>query len=66
MHKRELAYLKEASQVKGHALIPLSMYLVKGRVKVKVAIAKGKKAHDKREAIKERDVKRQIAREYKT
>lgn len=65
MHKREISYLKEASQVKGLTLIPLSMYLSKGKVKIKVAVAKGKKLHDKREAIKERDVKRQIAREYK-
>lgn len=65
MHKREIAHLKEASHIKGLTLIPLSMYLVKGRVKVRLAIARGKKAHDKREAIKERDVKRQIARKYK-
>lgn len=65
MHKREIQQLKEASQIKGMALIPLSMYLVKGRVKVKVAVARGKKSHDKRDAIKERDVQRQIARHYK-
>lgn len=65
MHKREIAALKKASLEKGFTLIPLSVYLVKGRAKIKVAIAKGKKAHDKREAIKERDEKRNIQRLYK-
>lgn len=65
MHKREIAELKKASQEKGFTLIPLSVYLVKGRAKIKIAIAKGKKSHDKRDAIKERDEKRNIQRLYK-
>lgn len=65
MHKREIAHIENSIQLKGFAIIPLSFYLSKGRVKVKIAICKGKKAHDKREATKERDVKREIAREYK-
>lgn len=65
MHKREIAELKKASQEKGFTLIPLSVYLVKGRAKIKIAIAKGKKSHDKRSAIKERDEKRNIQRLYK-
>lgn len=65
MHKREIAELKKASQEKGFTLIPLNVYLVKGRAKIKIAIAKGKKAHDKRDAIKERDEKRNIQRLYK-
>jgi len=65
MHKREIEALKKASQEKGFTLIPLSVYLIKGRAKIKIAIAKGKKAHDKREAIKERDEKRNIQRLYK-
>lgn len=60
MHKREILRLKEAVQEKGLALIPLSLYLKEGRVKVKIAIAKGKKTFDKRESIKERDDKRRI------
>lgn len=62
MHKREIKKLKEATQEKGLSVIPLGMYLKNGRVKVKIAIAKGKKSHDKREAIKERDEKRQMSR----
>jgi SsrA-binding protein len=65
MHKREIAKLKVASQEKGLTIIPLALYLKSGRVKVKIAVAKGKKSFDKRTAIKERDEKRQIARSMK-
>ncbi len=62
MHKREIQKLKVATQEKGLTLIPLSFYLKDGRVKVKLAIAKGKNTVDKRETIKERDEKRTIAK----
>lgn len=60
MHKREIGRLKGSVQEKGLTLIPLGMYLKAGRVKVKIAIAKGKKTVDKRSAIKERDEKRRM------
>jgi SsrA-binding protein len=62
LHKNEIVRLKEVSQQKGLTLIPLSLYLKKGWVKVKIGIAKGKKAHDKREALKEREHKKAIDR----
>lgn len=65
MHKREIDQLQTASQEKGLALIPLSIYLKAGRAKLRIAIAKGKKTFDKREAIKERDEKRNIAKAMK-
>jgi len=65
MHKREIARLETASHEKGLALIPLSMFLKAGRAKLKIAIAKGKKHFDKREAIKERDEKRAIQKAMK-
>lgn len=65
MHKREINKLKVATQEKGFSLIPLAFYLKEGRVKVKVATAKGKKTFDKREAIKERDEKRTISKMLK-
>ena len=65
LHKRELARLHEASSQKGLALIPLSLYLRKGRVKVKIAIARGKKQHDKREATKAQEQKKQIEKAMK-
>lgn len=60
LHKREISQLHDAVQLKGLAIIPLAFYLKKGKVKVKIALAKGKKVHDKRAAIKERDDKRQM------
>ncbi|CDZ81189.1 SsrA-binding protein [Candidatus Rubidus massiliensis] len=65
MHSREIRKLKESVQEKGLALVPLSMYFKKGIVKVRVGLAKGKKTHDKRESIKERDEKRNIAQMMK-
>jgi SsrA-binding protein len=58
MHKREIEKLRIAVQEKGLTLIALAFYLKEGRVKVRIAIAKGKKTVDKRESIKERDEKR--------
>lgn len=60
MHKREINQLKNAVQEKGLALIPLAFYLKNGKVKARIAIAKGKKTEDKRDTIKERDDKRRM------
>ena len=65
LHKREIAKLQSLSQEKGLTLIPLGMYLKNGYVKVKVAIAKGKRSYDKRAALKEREHKRDIDRAMK-
>lgn len=62
MHKKEILRLKEYVSEKGLALIPLAFFLKEGRVKVKLARAKGKKSYDKRAAIKERDEKRVMQR----
>lgn len=62
MHKREIAKISKQVVEKGLSLIPLSIFLKKGIAKVKIAIAKGKKAYDKRAALKERDAKRDIQR----
>ncbi len=62
LHKREIAKLKSLSEEKGLALIPLSMYLKNGFVKVKIAVARGKRSYDKRAALKEKEHKRAIDR----
>jgi SsrA-binding protein len=64
-HKREIAKLRAYSQEKGLTLIPLGLYLKNGFVKVKVAVAKGKRSYDKRAALKEREHKRDIDRAMK-
>lgn len=60
MHRYEIAKLRSAIQEKGLTLVPLGIYLKKGRAKIKIAIARGKKLIDKRETIKSRDEKRRI------
>jgi SsrA-binding protein len=60
LHKREINQLKVASQEKGLTIIPLAFYLKNGRVKCKIAIAKGKKTIDKRADIKDREEKRRM------
>jgi SsrA-binding protein len=65
LHKREIAKLRSYSAEKGLTLIPLGMYLKNGFVKVKVAVAKGKRSYDKRAALKEREHKRDIDRAMK-
>jgi SsrA-binding protein len=65
MHKHEISKLKIALQEKGLSLIPLAFYLKNGRVKVKLALGKGKKSADKRDTIREREDKRHMARAMK-
>ncbi|WP_420420669.1 SsrA-binding protein SmpB [Simkania sp.] len=62
LHHYEITKLKKSIEQKGLTIIPLAMYLKKGIVKVKLGVAKGKKQHDKRQSIKEREEKRSIAR----
>lgn len=65
LHKQEIKKLGALSQVEGYSLIPLQMYFKDGRVKVELAVAKGKKLYDKRHDIAERDAKRDIERRFK-
>ena len=62
LHKNEIKKLKERVEREGYSLVPLKAYLVKNRVKVLLGIGKGKKLYDKRETIKERDLKREAQR----
>ncbi|MBO4879575.1 MAG: SsrA-binding protein SmpB [Clostridia bacterium] len=62
LHKREIAKLQSLSEADGYSLIPLRLYLKDDKVKLELAVAKGKKLYDKRHAIAERDAKRQIDR----
>ena len=53
------------SQSKGYTLVPLRLYIRDGLAKLELGLAKGKKAHDKRRVIAERDARRQLERESK-
>jgi SsrA-binding protein len=65
LHKREIMKLRALSEADGYSLIPLSLYLKDGLVKMELAVAKGKKLYDKRHDIAERDAKRQIEQRRK-
>jgi SsrA-binding protein len=62
--KKEIAELAGAEGQKGLTIIPVSMYQKGKKVKIEIAIVKGKKKYDKREVIKKRDTERDLAREY--
>ena len=62
LNKSEIAKLHSKTNEKGLTLVALKLYFKKGNVKVELGIAKGKKLHDKRESIKERDVEREMRR----
>ena len=62
MHRREIDRLKATTQEKGLTLVPIAIYLSKGKAKLKIGLAKGKKSADKRNALKERDEKRRMDR----
>ena len=62
MHQRELEHLSEAVQKQSMTLIPLDMHAKNGRIKLALALCRGKKDYDKRASIKEREQKREIDR----
>lgn len=65
LHKKEIYKLRDKLEIEGYTLIPLKIYFVKGRAKVLIGVAKGKKNYNKKEAIKERDIKREQDRYMK-
>ena len=64
-HKSEIRRLQVATQKEGMSLVPLELYLKDGRVKLLLAVAKGKKLYDKRHTIAERDADREMERRIK-
>lgn len=66
MHRREIDRLIGKLKEKGLTLIPLRLYFKRGRAKVELGLGRGKKSFDKRESIKEREVKREVDRAMKS
>ena len=60
VHKKEIIKLKNSSEKKGLTIIPLSIYLKGSWIKLKIGVGKGKKLHDKRQADKNKNIKREI------
>jgi SsrA-binding protein len=63
LHGKEIRELWDAVRQKGVTVVPIRVYLKNGRAKLEIALAKGKKLHDKREAIARRDAEREMERE---
>ncbi len=62
LHKKEIYRLHDKMRQRGYTIIPTRMYLRNGLAKIEIALAKGKKQHDKRETIAKRDAEREIKR----
>lgn len=62
LHKKEIIKLKEKIEKEGYTLVPLKVYFNKNKVKVLLGLCKGKKTYDKREVLKEKEIKRKIER----
>ena len=65
LHKHEIKKLSDKVKLKGYTIVPLSMYLSKGRAKMEIALAKGKDLHDKRNTEKEKTAKREMEKAMK-
>ena len=65
LHKKEILKLNDKIKLQGLTLIPLKLYFKKNKAKLLIGLARGKKTYDKRESIKERDIKRNLEKNYK-
>lgn len=65
VHKKELKKLSDALDTRGYTLVPLSVYTHGRLIKLKVAIARGRKTHEKKDVLKQRDIERDVRRELK-
>lgn len=65
LHKNEILKLEQATRIKGYTVVPVKLYINHGLAKLEIALAKGKNLHDKREAQKEKDAKREIEKALK-
>lgn len=65
LHRREIRRLIGAVERQGLTLVPLELYFLRGKAKVRLALGRGKKLHDKRDAARRRDAERDIARAFR-
>jgi SsrA-binding protein len=65
LHKREIARIIDSLHERGYTVVPTMIFLERGRAKVEIALAKGKKLYDKRQSIAKRDAQREIQRALK-
>ncbi len=65
LKKNEILKLQQKVKEKGLTVIPLRAYIKNGKIKIEIALARGKKVYDKRDSIAEKDLKRELERKYK-
>lgn len=65
LHRSEIKKLQKAIELNGLTLIPVKLYFVKNRLKVALGVCRGKKNYDKRESIKDNDIKRELSKKFK-
>ena len=65
LHKKEIYKIRDKIEKEGYSLVPVKLYLKDGRAKILLGIAKGKKLYDKRQSLKEKDIKREIEKSIK-
>lgn len=65
LHKKEILKLRDKLDLQGLTLVPLKLYFKRNKAKILLGLGKGKKTYDKRESIKEKDIKRNLEKEYK-
>ena len=66
LHRIQIGYLRSKVDQKGLTIVPLRLYLLRGKAKLEIALARGRKLYDKRDALAERDAARDIARAVKS
>ena len=64
-HKREILKLQGRTSVKGYTILPLEVYLSRGKVKLLIGLGRGKKLYDKRDSITKKDMRREMERDFK-
>ena len=65
LNKKEILKLENKINIDGYTIIPIKLYFVRGKAKLEIAIAKGKHTYDKKESIKQRDIERDLRKQYK-
>ena len=65
LHKKEILKLSDKIKLEGFTLVPVKLYITRGKAKILLGVAKGKKTYDKRESIKKRDIERSLAKNFK-
>lgn len=63
LHKHQIRWLAQKIKTEGYTVVPTKLYFSKGKAKLEIALAKGKKLYDKRETIKKRDIQRELDKE---